>query len=708
MESNPKFHLGIVMAGAVSAGAYTAGVMDYLLETFTLWEEKKEENRRILAYCEGDMEKALKLDYDPSIPMHEVVIEVMAGASAGGMTASISTLSLFEGLKFYSEIEREVDESPKKKRFLEKLRLYDAWVNLNDFPQHREKEKISQQRATFLQMLDTSDIKKKVPSLLNSSPIEGIAKKLRRLHINRSLDDYPFISNDLDLILTVCSLKGIPVDINFDSRIEEIETPGLRMYVHKGTGHFKFGKRTPESNEKHIIYLNIDPISEAVIQEELPIEMETKSVKQIKTYGKSPKIFGKSLEDLMKEKEAENLESEHEGIEALLDASIASGAFPIGLKPKELTVGNPIYIRSQIERLFGIDPEDPNVKVKVGNEPFKFMAIDGGTINNEPIGEVDRILRERMEATQKEGCEMANYGILMIDPFPNVDEKNSLEEMRREEKEKSKIFSIEQLIPRIVTAIRRQAMVKEGDIRDGFKGTRHTRGLIRPSKPGKEGWNAIACGSLEGFGGFFHLSFRKHDFELGRRNCQSFLRKHFSIREDKFSESPIATGWKAEGIERFKMQKESGKGDFYLPIIPDVRMEKNKEGNDPSELNHPGDVCIPASEVMKLRSPISKRIYAVICGVILSLIFSKKAKKSAEAIAEEKYLTEQTNKILNKNWRFRVGKWFHKIVKVILIILAVLLSPLIWGLIFLTSRMLTSQVVLPTIMKDFYRKELIE
>ncbi|WP_374163184.1 hypothetical protein [Arcticibacter sp. MXS-1] len=39
--TNHTFHAGLCMAGAVSAGAYTAGVMDYLLEALENWERAK-------------------------------------------------------------------------------------------------------------------------------------------------------------------------------------------------------------------------------------------------------------------------------------------------------------------------------------------------------------------------------------------------------------------------------------------------------------------------------------------------------------------------------------------------------------------------------------------------------------------------------------------------------------------------------------------
>ena len=42
MEKTPKtFEIGLVMAGAVSAGAYTAGVVDFLIEALDTWDQAR-------------------------------------------------------------------------------------------------------------------------------------------------------------------------------------------------------------------------------------------------------------------------------------------------------------------------------------------------------------------------------------------------------------------------------------------------------------------------------------------------------------------------------------------------------------------------------------------------------------------------------------------------------------------------------------------
>jgi len=66
----PRFDLGLTMAGAISAGAYTAGVLDFLIEALDAWE-------------------ASKLNGDTSAPLHVVGLRVVSGASAGSICGAI-------------------------------------------------------------------------------------------------------------------------------------------------------------------------------------------------------------------------------------------------------------------------------------------------------------------------------------------------------------------------------------------------------------------------------------------------------------------------------------------------------------------------------------------------------------------------------------------------------------------------------------------
>ena len=59
--------------------------------------------------------------------------------------------------------------------------------------------------------------------------------------------------------------------------------------------------------------------------------------------------------------------------------------------------------------------------------------------------------------------------------------------------------------------------------------------MISPTRQGNGSDAAkqfpIASGVLGGFGGFLHELFRRHDYLLGRRNAQAFLRWNFGLPE---------------------------------------------------------------------------------------------------------------------------------------------------------------------------------
>ena len=167
------YKLGINMAGAISAGAYTAGVFDFLVEALDAWEAEKK-------------------NPDAAVPRHDLSIEILTGASAGGMCTALGSVGLFD----------PPNPCPGQgKTWREPTRLYKAWV-----------QQIKIEDLVETGDLDRADSALDLASLLNSETIEGIAKS------TLGPPKVPFfresVSATLRLLLTLTSLRGVPYQVN--------------------------------------------------------------------------------------------------------------------------------------------------------------------------------------------------------------------------------------------------------------------------------------------------------------------------------------------------------------------------------------------------------------------------------------------------------------------------------------------------------------
>jgi Patatin-like phospholipase len=173
-DDNGTFHIGINMAGAVSAGAYTAGVLDFLTEALEQWYAAK------------------AADY-PKVPMHDISIDVFSGASAGGMCASIASVML-QGS--FEHIRNPEDPSVVNTN----NRFYESWVNKIDIQW----------------LLEANDIEEGRPviSLLDSTIIDEIAEYA--LTPGPAIKR-PYVSDSLTLFLTLTNVRGTPYSLSGDA-----------------------------------------------------------------------------------------------------------------------------------------------------------------------------------------------------------------------------------------------------------------------------------------------------------------------------------------------------------------------------------------------------------------------------------------------------------------------------------------------------------
>jgi Patatin-like phospholipase len=193
-SSPARFEIGLVLSGAVSAGAYTAGVVDFLIEALDAFEAEKSAE-------------------SPECPRHELCLRVIAGTSAGGMTAALLAGLAYERFEHGSGT---LDAGPAGNT------LFDAWVNQVDAKS----------------LLNVSDLQtcQEVRSLLDSSVVARIAATALRPGTGEP-KTRRYLADPLDILLTVTNLAGVPYPVMFGG------CPAKTVMMHHGDRiHFALGK----------------------------------------------------------------------------------------------------------------------------------------------------------------------------------------------------------------------------------------------------------------------------------------------------------------------------------------------------------------------------------------------------------------------------------------------------------------------------------
>src|SRR6516162_1330049 len=99
--------------------------------------------------------------------------------------------------------------------------------------------------------------------------------------------------------------------------------------------------------------------------------------------------------------------------------------------------------------------------------------------------------------------------------------------------------------------------------------------MITPKRDGHVGGNAIASDGLGAFLGFACPAFMRHDYLLGRANCQEFLRSTFALDQN----NPVfKDAWTRD---QKQVLGKPVNGGLYLPIIPLLGNANVPESLDP-------------------------------------------------------------------------------------------------------------------------------
>ena len=486
------FEIGLCMAGAVSAGAYTAGVLDFLVEALDAFSRERE------ARAGG------------AHPLHEVRLPVLGGASAGGMCAAIA--AVFLDTKF-PPVRMDTPEAER-----ERNPLYRAWVSKIDIrPMLGDRD--ARNGGDLASLLDCTVLDEIVDELLDrrADPLTRTAHR-------------PWLATPLRAVLTLSNLRGVPYSLGFGNG-------ALRHWMSHHADHVRFA-------------VNLDDAAGAA----------------------KPPADGIKVGETRLDRRAGRGTPEREGFKAV---ALGTGGFPVALAPRVVnrppgdyryraafTATGPFNEDSVLEPEPAWAAELAPAWPPPASATYSALCVDGGAMNNEPLDLVRQTLAGYRNPSPRP-ADQACRAVVLIDPFVNPGKPGP-------DKEQGLIGSI---LP-LFNALVQNARFKPEDLTLAANPLVGSRFLVAPSRGSAwqakavagtgQAEGAIAAGHLGGFMGFFAKAYREHDYFLGRRNAQRFLRGVFVLPE---TNKLFHGRWGDADKEKWGVEREGAEGR-HLPVVP--------------------------------------------------------------------------------------------------------------------------------------------
>lgn len=493
--SGEAFQIGLTMAGAVSAGAYSAGVLDFLIQALEAWEKAR-----------------LDPTLADQLPNHRVGIKVITGASAGAITGALAVVGLAQGTA-----PKRYGTSLKQNVVCVLPCLYDAWVVRPNLAS----------TTGGADLLQTDDLNGSgVISLLDSDVLDQIRTGALKVG-PRVPTPLPYISTSLHVYLTLTNLRGVPYQVAFEGGNLGMMSHGDRVhYAINDLGSWQAPSPFADSDNARTLSI--------------------------------AKLFGTNGPD--------------DDWKTFTQEAVASGAFPVGLAPRLVRAPLSEYKQrcwpiAEWRLQDNLQPAWPSPWGDDNSRNFAFLSVDGGVVDNDPFEYAHFTLMDNPPEPNPRDGDDVDRAVVMIDPFPAPPTFLS-----DGQPDSALVSVVKALLPALIN----QARFKPSELLLAASEAVFSRYMISPSRPKPQGGDelyAIACGLLGGFGGFLSRAFREHDFILGQRNCQKFLRSSFAlpIYNKIIQQWPQA----ARSDPAFSVPPVGGGPPYYciIPLIGDAAVE---------------------------------------------------------------------------------------------------------------------------------------
>lgn len=333
------FEIALVGAGAISAGAYTGGVMDFMTFALDTWY-------------------AAKSAGDPAAPPHQIRLGVFSGASAGAISAALSTAYLCSDQPSIATAEDAASHKGKNT-------LFDSWVDRIDI-------------SRLLECADLADDKAPVISLLDSTVLKEIADSGLDVPLRTRRRDY--LAPSFQLLMTVTNLRGVP----YGFKLNASRDTSYDMTLHADYVHFCINDSDGAAMPDRYNMRWSDFGLASPVKEKIKLSALASGAFPI---GLAPRTL------------------DHE-IDVQPDWYSAR-TWPI---PSPHSANPHMCITAEaIPACWGTNQ---------GKFNYTFQCVDGGVMDNEPFELARRQLAGACGRNERDG-ELARKAVLMIDPFPS-------------------------------------------------------------------------------------------------------------------------------------------------------------------------------------------------------------------------------------------------------------------------------------------------
>jgi len=494
----------------VSAGAYTAGALDALLE-------------------------ALEAFYGRDKTPHSVIIKTTAGSSGGAVCAAI--LGLLSSRVVTHVTSDATPPTPEgnphnlpvpanpANPVVTNNPLWDLWVNqfqiepmlaLGDMG--NDADQGSGAPVTHVQH---------VPSLLNGGIIDQVGANLAEIG-GTAGKPLPYFAAPFRIAVTIANLRGIPYKILNIPTLGDYS--GAAYVEHDDFARFAFPNGASPT-----------PTATLIGKREDEFWLSSTPAPDVVPYT------------------------------ILVAYATASGALPLGFPARALT--RPVdhyFYRPKVRpttdapghRTEWFEPDMSGLPDAV-NGMYAFTAVDGGTFNNDPVSLVHQTLAGLIGINPR-GSSDARRAIFMIDPL--ADQPKPIARTG-----KSLLSVVENIVGTVVSSSRYLTADMELFAKDEVF-SRFQLVPFRPES-GRVGGAALAGTSLFAAAGWCARAFRVHDYLLGRQNMQVYLQRELVLAGDNplFKNWTIgdrmdyATDKRGDHIV---IDANAPPGSYFLPIIP--------------------------------------------------------------------------------------------------------------------------------------------